>query len=51
MVGTVMVIYEKARTTVRTKQGSSEEFEVNVGVYQGSVLSPLLFIAVMGVVT
>ena len=51
LVQTVMVMYEKARTTVRTKQGSSEEFEVKVGVHQGSVLSPLLFVAVMEVVT
>ena len=29
----------------------SEEFEVKVGVYQGSVLSPLLFITVMQAVT
>ena len=43
LVQTVMVIYEKTRTTVRTKQGSSEEFEVKVGVHQGSVLSPLLY--------
>ena len=50
LVQTVMVMYEKARTTVRTKQGSSEEFEVKVGVHQGSVLSPLLFVAVMEVV-
>ena len=28
LVQTVMVMYEKARATVRTKQGSSEEFEV-----------------------
>ncbi len=42
-----MVLYEKARTVVRTKQGCSEEFEVKVGVHQGSVLSPLLFITVM----
>ena len=41
----------KVRTTVRTKQGNSEEFEVNVAVQQGSVLSPLLFVAVMEVVT
>ena len=33
LVQTVMVMYEKARTTVRTKQGSSEE--VKVGVHQG----------------
>ena len=46
LVQTVVVMYEKARTTVRTKQGSSEEFEVKVGVHQGSVLSPLLFVAV-----
>ena len=51
LVQTVMVMYEKARTTVRTKQGSSEEFEVKVGVHQGSVLSTLLFIVVMEIVT
>ena len=37
-------------TVVRTKQGYSTEFEVKVGVHQGSVLSPLLFVAVMEVV-
>ena len=46
-----MVMYEKARTTVRTKQGRGEEFEVKIGVHQGSVLSPLLFVTVMEVVT
>ena len=46
-----MAIYETARTVVRTKQGYSNEFEVKVGVYQGTVLSPLLFVAVVAVVT
>ena len=44
-------MYERARTVVRTKQGYSIEFEVKVGVHQGSILSPLLFVAVMEVVT
>ena len=44
-------MYERARTVVRTKQDYSIEFEVKVGVHQGSVLSPLLFIAVMEVLT
>ena len=51
LVQTVMTIYERARAVVRTKQGYSTEFEVKVGVHQGSVLSPLLFVAVMEVVT
>ena len=51
LVQTVMTMYERARTVVRTKHIYSTEFEVKVGVYQGSVLSPLLFVAVMEVVT
>ena len=47
LVQAVMAMYEKARTVVRTKDGNSAEFEVKVGVHQGSVLSPLLFIIVM----
>ncbi len=45
----VMAMYKRARTAVRTKDGNSGEFEVKVGVHQGSVLSPLLFVAVMEV--
>ena len=36
---------------MRIKQRYSTEFDVKVRVHQGSVLSPLLFVAVMEVVT
>ena len=39
------------RTVVRTDAGLSENFEVKVGLHQGLVLSPLLFAAVMDVVS
>ena len=51
LVRTVMTMYDKARTRVRTKHGDSEEFEVKVGVHQGSVLSPFLFVVVMEVLS
>ena len=37
-------MYANARSRVRVGEGYSEEFEVMVGVHQGSVLSPLLII-------
>ena len=43
----VMALYSGARSRVRTIAGLSEEFEMKVGVHQGSALSPLLFIIVM----
>ena len=46
-----MTLYTEACIVVRTDAGISESFEVNVGLHQGSVLSPLLFAAVMGVVS
>jgi len=49
LIRVVMAMYERARTAVRTKDGNSGEFEVKVGVHQGSVLSPLLFVVVMEV--
>ena len=39
-------MYEKTTTRVVVGEGASDEFEVNIGLRQGSVLSPLLFIAV-----
>ena len=44
-------MYTEACTVVRTDAGLSESFEVKVGLHQGSVLSPLLFSAVMDVVS
>ena len=47
LVKAVMIMYKKARTMVKMKHGNSEEFEVKVGIHQGLVLSPLLFVVVM----
>jgi hypothetical protein len=51
MVRAVMSLYEGAKTRVRVGSELSEEFEVKVGVHQGSVLSPLVFAIVVDVVT
>ena len=40
-------MYANALSRVYVGEGYSEEFEVKVGVHQGSVLSPLLFIIVL----
>ena len=40
-------MYNNAHSRVRVGSEYSEEFEVGVGVHQGSVLSPLLFIIVL----
>ena len=51
LIHTVMALYTEACTLVRTDAGLSESFEAKVGLHQGSVLSPLLFAAVMDVVS
>ena len=43
-----MAMYENVVTLIKTKDGGSDSFEVKIGVHQGSVLSPLLFIIVLG---
>ena len=51
MVRAVMSLYEGAKTRVRVGLELFEEFEVKVGVHQGSALSPLLFAIVVDVLT
>ena len=46
-----MSLYERAETIVRVGSILSEEFSVKVDVYQGSVLSSLLFAMVIDEVT
>ncbi len=40
-------LYVNSKSKVKTPVGTSEEFNIRVGVHQGSALSPLLFIVVM----
>ncbi|KAK3532173.1 hypothetical protein QTP86_009194 [Hemibagrus guttatus] len=40
-------MYESSRTVVRCAVGQTEEFKVEVGLHQGSALSPFLFAMVM----
>ncbi|XP_057307369.1 uncharacterized protein LOC130645400 [Hydractinia symbiolongicarpus] len=47
LVTMVQSMYSNARSCVRINDSLSDEFSVNVGVHQGSVLSPLLFILVL----
>ena len=51
LVRSVMSLYEEAKTRVRVDSELSEEFEVKIGMHQGSVLSPFLFAVVVDAVT
>ena len=47
LVGVVQAMYKDSKSYVRVNGSCSSSFDVTVGVHQGSVLSPLLFVIVM----
>ena len=47
LIDLVMALYRETRSRVRVAGETSDSFEIGVGLHQGSVLSPLLFILVM----
>ena len=51
LVRSVMSLYEGAKTRVGVDSELSEEFEVKVGMHQGSVLSPFVFAVLLDFVT
>ena len=51
MVRAVLSLYDGVKTRVRVGSAYSEEFEVKVVVYQGSVLSPLSLAIIVDVIT
>ena len=51
LVRLVEATYHAASTVVRTTLGRTDEFPINVGLYQGSGLSPFLFIVVLDVIS
>ena len=50
LIRSVMGLYEGVKTRIRVDSELSVEFEVNVGMHQGSVLSPF-FALVADIVT
>ena len=50
-VRSVMSLYEGAKIRFKVDSELSEEFEVNLGMHLGSVLSSFLFVVVVYVVT
>ena len=47
MIATIEGTYEKTTSLVVEGERASDEFEVKIGLRHGSVLSPLLFTAVI----
>ena len=51
MIRMVQVTYKEVTTRVQTDCGEMEEFVIEVGLHQGSALSPILFITIMDTLT
>ena len=51
IVCVIEAMYEKSATVIRHNGRESKEFLVTVGVHQGSLFSPLLFIIVLEVLS
>lgn len=43
-VSAVMVLYKKIKSLVRSPDGDTDLFDIEVGVLQGDILAPFLFI-------
>ena len=50
-VNAVIKMYREVLSQVKVEGDDSKEFAVRMGIYQGSILSPLIFAVVMDVVT
>ena len=51
MVNLVKATYDQVKAQVRTPYGDTETFMINVGLHQGSALSPFLFVVLMDTLT
>ncbi|XP_063597892.1 uncharacterized protein LOC134774410 [Penaeus indicus] len=51
LIRLLKAIYYSARTVVRTPYGETEEFNIDIGLHQGSALSPFLFVSVLDVIS
>ena len=51
MVQCIIDMYKNSTTCVQSAAGRTDSFEVKVGLHQGSVLSPFMFVILMDVLT
>ena len=51
LIELVKEMYSGSSTRVNTMYGKTQEFEIGVGLHQGSALSPFLFVVVLDTLT